>query len=163
MSSLFIKSLGSFVKNGSALAAIAMTLVCLSGTAQAEGDKDRDSENTDVRTDRDTEVKTEANTDAVGTTTTKTEVEVKVDEGKQGSVSIMDQSNEDVDLTRRVRQEIVKDDSLSMSAKNIKIVSDGGVVTLQGNVASASEEDKILMKVKQLNGVVRVDNRLQMK
>src|SRR5262245_31446096 len=45
-------------------------------------------------------------------------------------------SERDVELTRKIRQEVVGDDSLSMMAHNVKIISVDGVVTLRGPVKS---------------------------
>jgi osmotically-inducible protein OsmY len=59
-----------------------------------------------------------------------------------------DQSNSknDVEITRQIRQAIVKDDSLSTSAHNVKIITNGGVVTLRGPVASADEKTIVAKK-----------------
>jgi hyperosmotically inducible protein len=72
-------------------------------------------------------------------------------------------SDSDVALTREIRQEIVKDDSLSTNAKNVKIITLGGVVTLRGPVASAAEKAKIATAAKHAAGVKRVDNKLEVK
>lgn len=83
-----------------------------------------------------------------------------------GMVTAQDQakgSNADVDVTRRIRQEIVGDDSLSTNAKNVKIITLGGVVTLRGPVASEEERSKIITAAKKVSGVKRVDNKLEVK
>src|ERR1700749_4989797 len=56
-----------------------------------------------------------------------------------------DQSNspEDIKVTQAIRQAVVKDSALSMTAKNVKIITTGGVVTLRGPVNSAEEKAKI--------------------
>jgi osmotically-inducible protein OsmY len=57
----------------------------------------------------------------------------------------MDQSNSssDVDLTANIRKAVVGDDTLSFNAKNVKIIADGGKVTLRGPVKSAAEKARI--------------------
>jgi len=74
-----------------------------------------------------------------------------------------DQSNSknDVEITRQVRQAIVKDDSLSTSAHNVKIITNGGVVTLRGPVASADEKTMVAKKAENITGVSKVDNQLE--
>jgi hyperosmotically inducible protein len=67
----------------------------------------------------------------------------------------------DVDLTRRVRQAVVKDKSLSITAKNIKIITNNGVVTLRGPVKSEQERDKIAAKAQQIAGANQVENHLE--
>src|SRR4029453_9881279 len=56
-----------------------------------------------------------------------------------------DQSNtkEDTDRAAAIRRAIVKDGSLSMTAKNVKIISAGETVTLRGPVNNADEKAKI--------------------
>src|SRR6478672_7617862 len=55
------------------------------------------------------------------------------------------QSNnkDDLALTQKIRQEVVKDGSLSMNAKNIKIIVREGKVMLRGPVDSQQEKDTI--------------------
>jgi hyperosmotically inducible periplasmic protein len=70
-------------------------------------------------------------------------------------------SKNDVEITRQIRQAIVKDDSLSTSAHNVKIITNGGVVTLRGPVASAEEKTMVAKKAEKINGVDKVDNQLE--
>jgi osmotically-inducible protein OsmY len=80
-----------------------------------------------------------------------------------GTLTSGDQSGTeaDRDLTARIRKELVADDSLSVDAKNIKIITINGVVTLRGPVKSASEKSAIEAKAKQVAGVKNVDNQLE--
>ncbi|MDY6945717.1 MAG: BON domain-containing protein [Pseudomonadota bacterium] len=57
----------------------------------------------------------------------------------------IDQANdkESIDVTAGIRRAVMEDDSLSTSAHNVKIITDGNVVTLRGPVASASERTRI--------------------
>jgi hyperosmotically inducible protein len=49
----------------------------------------------------------------------------------------------DRDITRQIRQSVVKDKSLSTYAHNIKIISQNGMVTLRGPVRSDEEKRAI--------------------
>ena len=55
------------------------------------------------------------------------------------------------------------DKSLSTTAKNIKIITINGIVTLRGPVNDSHEKDKIEAKAQQIAGVNRVDNQLEVK
>lgn len=74
-----------------------------------------------------------------------------------------DQSEDEADrtLTQRIRQAVVDDDSLSTTAKNIKIVTVNGMVTLRGPVNSEAEKAAIAAKAQQLAGANKVDNQLE--
>jgi len=76
-----------------------------------------------------------------------------------------DQSNtpEDLKITQSIRQAVVKDDSLTMTAKNVKIITAGGMVTLRGPVKSAEEKMKIETLAKAVAGDAKVDNQLEVK
>lgn len=74
-----------------------------------------------------------------------------------------DQAENEADrtITQNVRQAITSDDSLSTSAQNVKIISNDGNVTLRGPVKSEQEKKEIEAKAKQVAGVKRVDNQLE--
>lgn len=74
----------------------------------------------------------------------------------------MKQSNasSDIDLVADVRKAIVGDDSLSIKAHNVKVIANGGVVTLRGPVASAQEKARVQQLASGVQGVNRVENRL---
>lgn len=70
---------------------------------------------------------------------------------------------EDRKLTQNIRRAVVKDPSLTMTAKNIKIITAGGKVTLRGPVKSDAEKTKINELAKAAAGTVPVDNQLEVK
>ena len=72
-------------------------------------------------------------------------------------------SKSDVELTARIRRAITRDNSLSMTAHNIKIISDNGAVTLRGPVDSQKEKNVIEKKAQAIAGADRVDDRLEVK
>ena len=76
-----------------------------------------------------------------------------------------DQSNssEDTKITADVRRAIVKDSSLTMTAKNVKVITAGGIVTLRGPVKSAEEKTKIEQLAAAAAGGAKIDNQLEIK
>jgi hyperosmotically inducible protein len=73
-----------------------------------------------------------------------------------------DQSNDkaDIRLAAAVRRAIENDKSLSTSAHNVKLIANGGVVTLRGPVASDEEKQKVAQIAGAVEGVKSVDNNL---
>jgi len=69
----------------------------------------------------------------------------------------------DVQLTQAIRQAVMKDKSLSMTAKNVKIITADGKVTLRGPVNTVEEKNKINDHAKAAAGAVPVDNQLEVK
>lgn len=74
-----------------------------------------------------------------------------------------DQAENAVDrgITQQVRQDVVKDEALSMTAKNIKIITIDGVVTLRGPVKTEQERQAVAAIAQRVSGVKRVDNQLE--
>jgi hyperosmotically inducible periplasmic protein len=74
-----------------------------------------------------------------------------------------DQSENEADrtITQNIRRAVTADDSLSTNAKNVKIITNDGTVTLRGPVKSEKEKAEIEAKAKQVAGVKRVDNQLE--
>lgn len=67
----------------------------------------------------------------------------------------------DLDLTKRIRQNVMADKSLSTYAHNIKIVTVNGSVTLNGVVRSEDEKGAIEMKAANIAGKDRVTSDLK--
>ena len=76
-----------------------------------------------------------------------------------------DQSNSSADLkiTQAIRQALMKDRELSTTAKNIKVITANGRVTLRGPVRSAQEKAKIDQIAKSAAGGVQIGNQLDVK
>lgn len=79
------------------------------------------------------------------------------------SLTPTDQGGGELDrkITQQIRQAVVGDKSLSFGAKNIKIITDRGKVTLRGPVKSETERSTIEAIAKQVAGVVNVENLLE--
>lgn len=67
----------------------------------------------------------------------------------------------DTELTRSIRERIVSDQSLSMRAKNITIISKDGQVTLKGAVATSQEQAKVEEIAKKSSGTKSVVNQTE--
>jgi len=76
-----------------------------------------------------------------------------------------DQSNSSADLktTQAIRQALMKDSELSTTAKNIKIITNNGQVTLRGPVKNAQEKAKIDQLARSAAGGTKIDDRLDVK
>src|SRR5208337_512770 len=71
-------------------------------------------------------------------------------------------SDADHEITRRIRRALTSNDQLSTTAKNIKIITINGKVTLRGPVQNDQEKSLIESIVKQ-SGVTTLDDQLQPK
>lgn len=65
---------------------------------------------------------------------------------EDGMMTAGDQSNkpEDLQMVKMIRKELMKDDALSVKAKNVKIIVANNGVTLKGPVKTAAEREAIL-------------------
>ena len=73
------------------------------------------------------------------------------------------ENRSDQDITQQIRQSIVKDESLSTYAHNVKIISQNGMVTLKGPVRSEDEKSAIVAKAVEVVGQDKVTNQLEVK
>ncbi len=69
----------------------------------------------------------------------------------------------DRDLTKQIRQSIVKDKSLSRYGHNVKIIAQNGAVTLKGPVRSEEEKNAIEQKAGEIVGKDKVTSQLTIK
>ena len=76
-----------------------------------------------------------------------------------------DQSNsqEDIKITAAIRRAVVGDHSLSATAKNVKIITANGVVTLRGPVKNDAEKAKIAELAQSAAGNAKINNQLEVK
>jgi hyperosmotically inducible periplasmic protein len=90
---------------------------------------------------------------------------VNVRDRAPGAMTAGEQSNatSDVELTRKIREAVVGDDSLSVLAHNVKIVSVNGAVTLRGPVNTEAEKTAIASKAQTIAGAGKVDDQLEVK
>lgn len=77
----------------------------------------------------------------------------------------LDQSSasSDIEITQAIRKKVIGADDLSFNAKNVKIITVSGKVTLRGPVESSEERAVIERSARDVPGVKRVDNQLEVK
>lgn len=82
----------------------------------------------------------------------------------ESTLTPMDQSNDpaDIKITAETRKMLIADDSLSANAKNVKIITISGEVTLRGPVASEAEKTAIAKHAK-MAGAKSVTNEIEVK
>lgn len=66
----------------------------------------------------------------------------------------------ETETLRRIREEIVAADDLSVQAKNVKIIVTKDLITLRGTVASQEEGTKIIRISKAVAPKFRIENRM---
>jgi len=66
-------------------------------------------------------------------------------------------------VTERSRKALVRDKTLSTNAKNVKIITIDGEVTLRGPVKSETERTKIVARAKRIAGAHKVDDQLEIR
>jgi len=76
-----------------------------------------------------------------------------------------DQSNrpEDIKTTAAIRRAVVGEKSLSMTAKNVKIITINGMVTLRGPVNTPAEKAMIAKLAHSAAGNAKIENQLEVK
>ena len=111
-----------------------------------------------VRAEQDTAIYLAANSALENT-------EVNVRDKDNATLTPEDQkeNESDIKITAAIRQAIIKNESLSVNAQNVKIITRNGVVTLRGPVESKKESKKLKKIAKHTPGVLKVDNQLEIK
>lgn len=130
-----------------ATGALVMPITLAQPAFAAEADKaPRDTRAADVKAGHDADNTGRNARDADGTTLTP-----------------MDQGETEADrtITQQIRKAVVDHDQLSTNAKNVKIITNNGVVTLRGPVKSPEEKAAIATVAQKTGGVKRVDNQLE--
>jgi osmotically-inducible protein OsmY len=110
----------------------------------------------------------DASTTSTGTTGAGRQpdnTEVNKGDASGAALTPMDQSNAkgDIDITAEIRRSLVGDGALSTMAKNVKVITVKGKVTLRGPVKSAEERAKVEAAAKRVAGDAQVDSQLEVK
>ena len=66
----------------------------------------------------------------------------------------------DREITRKIRQSLIEDKTLSSYAHNIKVIAQGGQVTLKGPVRSDEEKHNVESKAIEVAGAGHVTNQM---
>lgn len=84
-------------------------------------------------------------------------------QAQNDELSARDQSNSpmDIEITRNIRRRVVAEKTFSGTAKNIKIITKAGGVTLKGPVQSTEEKDMIYQIAVEIAGRQHVSNELE--
>ena len=69
----------------------------------------------------------------------------------------------DREIMQKIRQSVVGDKTLSTYAHNVKIITQGGQVTLKGPVQDDNEKQTIASKAAEVVGTDKVNNQLTVK
>ena len=83
---------------------------------------------------------------------------------RNGATATADQqkgNRSDAEITREIRRSITQDKGLSTYAKNVKVITNGGNVTLRGPVRSEEEKKSIGAKADSIAGADHVKNELE--
>jgi hypothetical protein len=72
-----------------------------------------------------------------------------------------DENSPDIKITTQIRSRITGDSTMSLNARNVKIVTSQGKVTLRGPVDSAAEKDAIEAIARDVAGEGNVDNQIE--
>jgi hyperosmotically inducible protein len=81
---------------------------------------------------------------------------------RAATITPLDQGNgqADMDTTQAIRKAVMADDALSSNAKNVKIITNNGVITLRGPVKTAAEKRSVEAKAITVAGSNRVDDQI---
>ena len=71
------------------------------------------------------------------------------------------QNKTDLEITQQIRKLVTNDKALSTYAKNVKIITQNGNVTLSGPVRSEAEKKSVEAKATQIAGDTHVKNEIQ--
>jgi osmotically-inducible protein OsmY len=81
--------------------------------------------------------------------------------GKEMTAERQMENKSDLEITRKIRKSLIDDKSLSTYAKNVKVISRNGKVTLKGPVNSEEEKLKIDGLAKAAAGAENVTNEIE--
>jgi hyperosmotically inducible protein len=118
----------------------------------------------DKSNSNDTTVAPSPGTNAMGTNVDNSKINVR--DRNDASLTPGDQGNSDADraITQKIRQMVVSStNDYSMTAKNIKIITADGKVTLRGPVKADAEKTGIGDIATGVAGAGNVDNQLEVK
>lgn len=149
----FLNERGSM--NRKSILALALTVACIS----CERSDHPTAQNTD-QVDHNVRNQTEAR-DRTSYDADNTRLNVRDRDKKSLTSGDQGENEADLTVTQNIRKALMRDSSLSTNAKNIKVITRNGVVTLRGPVNSSNELDTVLKIVNSAKGNARVDNLLE--
>jgi len=87
-------------------------------------------------------------------------VNEKMENNKELNSQDQGSSESDIKLTQNIRQDIVAQDQFSTEAKNIKVITIAGKVTLKGPVKSMDEKNRLQSIAVKIAGAKNVVNEI---
>lgn len=78
------------------------------------------------------------------------------------TADVQSNSPRDLELTRKIRAEIMSISNLSVNAQNVKVVASGGQVYLRGPVESEAERRSVVQAAEKIAGAAHVTNQLEL-
>ena len=77
-----------------------------------------------------------------------------------GAATEQNAPSTDSEMTTKVRQALMNDNTVGTAAQHIRVTTKNGVVTLKGKVESDQERDEALAKAKQVAGDANVKDEI---
>jgi hyperosmotically inducible protein len=90
-----------------------------------------------------------------------TKINKRDQDKRQPTADQQKQDRPDTDITRDIRRSITNDKTLSTYAKNIKIITQSGNVTLRGPVRSEEERKSVEAKASEVAGANHVKSEIE--
>jgi osmotically-inducible protein OsmY len=130
-------------------------------TAQERRREARENEDEEKRAGIAAQKREQKTAEDFGTTPDNTRVNER--DREASALTPLDQgsSDRDMELTAQIRKAMVGDSSLSFTAKNTKIITRDGLVTLRGTVANAREKETIEKTALSIAGKGQVVDELE--
>ncbi|HEX5103193.1 MAG TPA: BON domain-containing protein [Pirellulaceae bacterium] len=72
-----------------------------------------------------------------------------------------DESQADVSTTAKIREQITSQEGMSINARNVKVMTSNGRVTLRGPVDSSAERETIERIAQDVAGAANVDSQIE--
>lgn len=118
--------------NKKTLLTAAIAVLVLGGCSSKEKAEDTQSANMIMHTERPT-----------GYAADNTKVNESIDNRKEWTAQDQGNSESDLKITQSIRQKVVDQKNFSTYAKNVKIITNNGLVVLKGPVSSMAEKNRI--------------------
>lgn len=131
------------------LLSLTLALGCTSAFAE-----DKSSDKANIRADTNAQTTPKAD---------NTDINERDRDGTNPTAQTQSNAEEDLKLLAEVRRAVVDEESFSVKAQNVKIIVNDGVVMLRGPVENEAEKEKIGSLAKNIAGVTKVNNQLDIK
>jgi osmotically-inducible protein OsmY len=146
-------------------------LGCVAGYSQSSADtiqkgpNDKTTVTQTSRNDTNAVSRVYSNTNSDGTFKKADNTGRNVRDRSDALVTPIDQGNSksDIEITRSIRRALSTNDQFSVTAKNIKVITVNGKVTLRGPVETQQERDAVFSAAQSVATGDSIDNQLEVK